>query len=114
MAAIISLTHTLVCGVCGGRLIGRNNHQRQRVSHALTTFARPHNKGDFGRYPKRYKLPADVVEQHIVTLIKQDLARLKDDPKLQEYIAQEIGRLSGNDTDARQQLQRALPNWISR
>ena len=53
-------------------------------------------------------VPAEAVEQHILSLIKRDLSKLADDPQLQEYIAEEIARLSGNDDDARQQLQRRL------
>jgi len=49
-----------------------------------------------------------VIEQHILGLIKADLMKLKDDQLLQQYIAEEIARLSGNDDDARQQLQRRL------
>ncbi len=48
------------------------------------------------------------MEPHILSLIKRDLLKLADDPQLQEYVAEEIARLSGNDDDARQQLQRRL------
>ncbi len=67
-----------------------------------------HHKGDHERCPTRYTVPAQVVEQHIITLIKLDLAKLRDDEKLHEYVADEVRRVRGGDDDAREQLQQRL------
>jgi DNA repair exonuclease SbcCD ATPase subunit len=101
------LTSCLACGVCGGRLTGQTNTSGKgyRTRYYVCST---HHKGDHERCPTRYKLNADIVEQHILKLIKSDLANLKDDPQLQQYIAEEIARLSGSDDDAREQLQRRL------
>ncbi len=101
------LTPFMVCGICGGRLFGQSvtpaKGRRQRYYTCST-----HHRGHHERCPKRFSLPAYIVEDHVIALIKQDLVMLKDDQQLKEYIAQEIARLSGNDSDARQQLQRRL------
>ena len=101
------LSHCFLCGVCGGRLCGQTTTSGKGYRTRYYICSTHHN-GDHERCPTRYKIPADTVEPHILSLIKRDLLKLADDPQLQEYIAEEIARLSGNDDDARQQLQRRL------
>ena len=101
------LTGLVYCGVCGGRLQGvtQTSGKGYRTRYYICSV---HHKGDHERCPTRYTVPADVVEQHIITLIKLDLVKLRDDDKLHQYVADEVRRVRGGDDDAREQLQRRL------
>ena len=90
------LTGRISCGVCGGRLTGqtktsgkKSNGSRVRKRYYVCST---HHNGHHDRCPNRYSVPADVVEQYILALIREDLAKLRDDDKLHEYIEQELLR----------------------
>jgi hypothetical protein len=101
------LTNVAVCGVCGSRLTGQTTTSGKgyRTRYYICSA---HHRGDHALCPKRYKVPALLLEQHIIGLIKDDLGRLRDDEKLHEYIAEELGRVRGGQSNAREQLQRRL------
>lgn len=101
------LTGRMFCGVCGGRLTGHTmtSSKGYRTRYYVCTR---HQQGHKDECPKRYTVPADVVEEHILTLIRQDLLRLRDDAKLHEYVEDELRRLHGHQHDAWEQLQRQL------
>jgi hypothetical protein len=101
------LTHVAICGVCGSRLTGQTTTSGKgyRTRYYICSC---HHRGDHKLCPKRYKVPAVLLEDHIIGLIKDDLGRLRDDEKLHQYIAEELGRLRGSQCNAREQLQRRL------
>lgn len=101
------LTGRIVCGVCGGRLTGATRTSRKGYETRYYTCC-THQAGHRDRCPKRYSVPADLVEQHILDLIQSDLLRLRDDDQLHAYVAEELRRLSGTKHDAREQLQKRL------
>ncbi len=67
-----------------------------------------HQAGHKDRCPKRYSVPADVVEEHVLSLIRDDLMKMRDDTKLREYVQKELHQHSGGEDDAREQLQRRV------
>ncbi len=101
------LTGRIVCGVCGGRLTGATRTSGKGYKTRYYTCC-THQAGHKDRCPKRYSVPADLVEQHILNLIQSDLLRLRDDDQLHAYVAEELRRLSGTKHDAREQLQKRL------
>lgn len=101
------LTGKLFCGVCGGKLNGATTTSGKGIKTRYYVCCR-NATGHKDECPKRYTVPADVVEEHILTLIRQDLLRLRDDDKLHEYVEEELRRLHGHRFDAREQLQRRL------
>ena len=101
------LTGRIVCGVCGGRLTGATRTSGKGNKTRYYTCC-THQAGHKDRCPKRYSVPADLVEQHILNLIQSDLLRLRDDDQLHAYVAEELRRLSGTKHDAREQLQKRL------
>ena len=101
------LTPFFICKVCGGKLSGQTCTSGKGYKTRYYICAN-HHAGKTDICPSRYRVPADIVENHILDLIKADLEHLKTDPQLQQYIAEEIARLSGNDDTARHQLQRRL------
>ncbi len=101
------LTGRIYCGVCAGRLTGTTRTSGKGYKTRYYVCSR-HHAGHKDQCPKRYSVPADVVEEHILNLIQTDLLRLRDDERLHEYVDQELRRLSGSKHDAREQLQRRL------
>ncbi len=99
------LTGLLRCGVCGAKLTGQTTTSGKgyRTRYYVCSA---HHAGHRDRCPKRYSVPAEPVESHVLGLIRDDLDKLRDDDKLHEYIAAELERASGGRVDARQQLQR--------
>ena len=53
-------------------------------------------------------MPAKLVEEHVLGLIRSDLMHLRDDDQLHRMIAKELERLAGGQSDARDQLSRQL------
>lgn len=101
------LTGRIFCGVCGGKLTGHTITSGKGIKTRYYTCSR-HQQGHKDECPKRYTVPADLVESHIIGLIRDDLLRLRDDHKLHEYVEAELRRLHGHQGDARDQLQRQL------
>jgi site-specific DNA recombinase len=101
------LTGLFFCGVCGGKMTGQTCTSGKGIKTRYYVCGR-HSAGHKNECPKRYSVPAKLVEEHIVGLIRIDLEKLRDDDKLHEYVAEEMGRLFGHQTDARDQLQRRL------
>lgn len=101
------LTGRIFCGVCGGKLTGHTTTSGKGCRTRYYVCSR-HQQGHKDECPKRYTVPADVVEEHVLTLIRQDLLRLRDDAKLHELVETELCRLHGSRFDARDQLQRRL------
>lgn len=107
MKATYLLTGRIFCGVCGGKLTGHTTTSGKGFKTRYYTCSR-HQQGHKHECPKRYTVPADLVESHILGLICDDLRRLRDDHKLHEYVEAELRRLHGHHGDARAQLQRQL------
>lgn len=101
------LTGLLHCGVCGGKLTGQTitSGKGYRTRYYVCST---HHNGHKDRCPNRYTVPAATVEQYIFGLIAADLARVRDDDKLHKYVADELRRVRGGNTDARDQLRRRL------
>ena len=49
-----------------------------------------------------------MVEQHILGLIRADLEKLRDDEQMHTYIAKELQRITGHQSDALENQQRRL------
>jgi hypothetical protein len=97
------LTGLFFCGVCGGRMFGWTKRNSRGYGKRYYTCG-AHHRGDHEVCPKRYSVPAELVEDHILGLIREDLGRLVDDDTLHEYVAEEVGRLTGGRQDARAEL----------
>ena len=97
----------MFCGVCNGRLVGQTctSGKGYRTRYYICGT---HHRGDHTACPARYKVPADLIETHIVKLIKDDLAGLRDDRQLTRLIESELQRVTGSQDDAGEQLQRRL------
>ena len=107
MKSAYLLTGNIVCGVCGGRLVGATRTSGKGVKTRYYVCSRNH-AGKHEDCPKRYSVPADIVEQHILGLIRQDLLRLRNDDRLHAVVEEELRRLHGRKYDAREQLQTRL------
>ncbi|MCX5659620.1 MAG: recombinase family protein [Planctomycetota bacterium] len=101
------LTGLFFCGVCGAKMMGQTCTSGKGYRTRYYT-CNAHHRGKKEQCPKRYTVPADVVESRIWALIREDLAKLRDDDKLQVYVAKELERVNGRGGDARGQLQRRL------
>jgi DNA invertase Pin-like site-specific DNA recombinase len=101
------LTGLFSCGVCGGRMVGASKMMLQgRKIRSYVCIN--HHRGHHDACPKRFAVPAELVERHIVGLIEADLANLRDDSRLADYVAAEVERLTGRQVDAGKLLQRRL------
>lgn len=107
MRSAYLLTGLFECGVCGGRMTGHTYKNPKGVKTPYYVCGR-HSAGHKHECPKRYTVPRDVVEKHILDLIRRDLMQLRDDEQLHRYVAQELDRLTGSTVDARVELQRRL------
>jgi site-specific DNA recombinase len=107
MKADYLLTGLFFCGVCGGKMTGQTCTSGKGYKTRYYVCGR-HSAGHKHECPKRYTVPAQVVEDHLLTVIRQDLAKLRDDDKLHAYVAAELQRVTGGKSDARDQLQRRL------
>lgn len=101
------LTGLFFCGVCGGKMTGQTTTSGKGIKTRYYVCSR-HSAGHKHECPKRYTVPAGLVEDHIFGLIRLDLAKLRDDDQLHQYIVAELERLTGGRSDARDQLQRRL------
>lgn len=101
------LTGLLTCGVCGGTLFGMTNTNGKGYRTRFYTCT-IHHRGEHERCPQRYSVPADRVEGAILDVIKDDLAQLRDNEQLHDYIAHEMKRLTGERGDTHGQLKRRL------
>jgi site-specific DNA recombinase len=101
------LTGHMFCGVCGGKLCGTTKTSGKGIKTRYYVCQTHHN-GHHDRCPKRYAIPAKLVENHILDAIKTDLAKLKDDKVIHKYIAEELQRITGGKGDARKQLQQRM------
>ncbi len=101
------LTGKLFCGVCGGKLFGmtRTSGKGYKTRYYVCSV---NHAGHKDRCPKRYSVPADLVESHILGLIRDDLLRYRDDYQLQASVEEELARLHGHQDDSRDQLSRRL------
>lgn len=101
------LTGLFFCGVCGGKMTGHTCTSGKKIKTRYYVCSR-HSAGHKGECPKRFSVPAKLVEEHILGLVRIDLASLRDDDQLHKLIANELERLSGGRSDARDQLSRQL------
>lgn len=101
------LTGLAYCGVCGARLCGQTTTSGKGYRTAYYICG-GHHAGKHADCPKRYTVPAKVVEDYIVGLIEADLVKLRDDDKLYEYIAGELAGVNQQQGDARRGLQRRI------
>jgi site-specific DNA recombinase len=103
------LTGRLCCGVCGGRLMGQSEVKHRKNLRVYRRYVcGTHHKGAHTQCPTRYAVPADLVEERVLDLIKNDLRHLVDDPDLQRYINEEIQKLCGGQLKAKTGLQSRL------
>lgn len=101
------LTGLGVCGVCGSKLTGctTTNGKGVRTRYYVCSA---HHRGDLAACAKRFSVPAQVVEEHLLGLIRSDLENLRDDDDLYTRVVDEYRRLMGDEVDTAQQLQRRL------
>lgn len=107
IAANYLLPHVMTCGVCGGKMIGQTitSGKGYRTRYYV---CQNHHKGFYDVCPKRQSMPADRLEQHIVQLIRQDLAALRHDDQLHEQVAQAVKALQGQQDDSGSLLEQRL------
>ena len=101
------LSGLFYCGVCGGKMTGSTTKSGKGYKTRYYVCS-CHSSGQKDRCPKRYSVPAQVVEDHVTTLIRSDLEKLKGDKKLADLVQQELEKLFGRNTDAQDQLQRRV------
>lgn len=101
------LTGLFHCAVCGGRLSGIR-YKNARGYETRQYVCQTHHNGQHHRCPKRYTVPAKVVEAYVVNLILSEMAKLRDDQDLHRTIEQEMARQRGGNVDAVTQLQKQL------
>jgi len=101
------LTGLMYCSVCGGRLTGQTTISGKGYRTRYYVCG-SHHRGGKEACPKRYTVPAKVVEEHVLAVIRGDLAKLRDDEQLHRYIADELQRVSSHQSDAQENLQRRL------
>jgi site-specific DNA recombinase len=101
------LTGKLFCGVCGGKLSGMTRTSGKGYKTRYYVCSTNH-AGHKDKCPKRYSVPADLVENHILGLIREDLLRYRNDDSLQASVEHELTKLHGHQDDARDQLRRRL------
>ena len=101
------LSGLFYCGVCGGKMTGSTTKSGKGYKKRYYVCS-CHSSGQKDRCPKRYSVPAQVVEDHVTTLIRSDLEKLKGDKKLADLVQQELEKLFGRNTDAQDQLQRRV------
>ncbi len=103
------LTGIFTCGVCGGAMVGftnrsgKGNRTTKRYYVCVT-----HHKGDHTACPKRFSIPADVVENGALDFIRQDLSFLRNDATLHAYIKEELEKLTVGDAGSRKRLQQQM------
>jgi hypothetical protein len=101
------LSGLFFCGVCGGKMTGQTHTNKKRVRTPYYVCSR-YSAGHKHECPKRFTVPAKLVENHIIELIRRDLAKLRGDKRLECYVMEELQRLTGGRDDARDQLKRQL------
>tara|TARA_R110002073_G_scaffold239285_1_gene400646 strand:- start:166315 stop:168063 length:1749 start_codon:yes stop_codon:yes gene_type:complete len=101
------LTGLMFCGVCGGKLTGATQTNSKGYRTRYYTCC-THQAGHKDRCPKRYSVPANLVEDHVLSLIRNDLIKLRNDSKLHKYVQDELRRHQGSQFDSHDQLNRRL------
>lgn len=101
------LTGRIFCGVCGGKLTGQTTTSGKGIKTRYYTCS-TYQQGRKDVCPKRYTVPAAVVEEYVLNHIQRDLLRLRDDTGLHERVEAELRRLHGCQHDARDQSRRRL------
>lgn len=101
------LTGLITCGVCGGKLTGNTNTSGKGIRKRYYACSR-HHAGYVDECPRRYLVPAGLVEDHIVKLIRTNLDALRDDRQLHRDVEEQLQRLRSGRSDAREQLGRRL------
>lgn len=101
------LVGLMTCGVCGARMMGHGTVNRKGYRNRYYACS-AHHAGHKDKCPRRYTVPADVVERHVLDLVQADLLRLRDDDQLHLYVAEELRRITNGQSDTREQLQRRL------
>ncbi len=91
------------CGICGGKLTGTTRTSGKGYKTRYYTCSR-YSAGHKNECPKRYTVPADLVEDHIVGLIKHDLLKYRDDEKLYRYVEEALSRLSEGNAGVAERL----------
>lgn len=95
------------CGVCGGPMVAQTTTSGKGLRNRYYICG-THHRGDKVVCPKRYTVPADIVEQHIIGLIRADLERLADDHRMHQFMAEELRRVRGVRHDGYENLQHRL------
>ncbi len=101
------LTGLAYCTVCGGKLTGTTQTSGKGYKTRYYTCSR-HSAGYTDECPKRYTVPADLVENHIVLMVESDLMRLRDDDTFHELVLNEFHRLTDSQSDVSQRLESRL------
>lgn len=97
------LSGLMRCGVCGGKMTGNTQKSSKGYKTRYYTCIR-RQAGYHDECPKRYQVPAKLVEDHVLADIRDDLSSLRDDQELYRQIEEQLGRLRSGTSDAREQL----------
>ncbi|MCA9292796.1 MAG: recombinase zinc beta ribbon domain-containing protein [Phycisphaerales bacterium] len=101
------LSGLMFCGVCGGKLTGRTQTSGKGYKTRYYTCSR-RSAGHKEDCPKGYSVPATLVEEYVLGIIRQDLAQLQNDESLPLLVQQELEKLTGNRSEVAERLQRQL------
>jgi site-specific DNA recombinase len=101
------LSGLMRCGVCGGKMTGNTQKSGKGYKTRYYTCTR-HHAGYRDECPKRYLVPAPLVEDHILATIREDLTCLRDDEELHRQVGEQLDQLRSGTSDAREQLGKRL------
>ena len=99
------LSGLMKCGVCGGKMTGNTQKSSKGYKTRYYMCIR-RQAGYHDECPKRYQVPAKLVEEHILANIRDDLGSVRDDQELHRQVEEQLGRLRSGTSDAREQRKR--------
>jgi site-specific DNA recombinase len=97
------LSGLMKCGVCSGKMTGNTQTSGKGYKTRYYTCIRRH-AGYHDECPKRYQVPAQLVEDHILSAIRDDLDGLRNDQELLRQVDEQLSQLRSGTSDAREQL----------
>ena len=97
------LTGLGFCSVCGGKLTGTTQTSGKGYKTRYFTCSK-YAAGYKDECQKRYTVPANLVEDHIVSLIVEDLSKYRDDKQLKQQVEDELTQVLDTRVGTRNRL----------
>ncbi len=89
--------------MCGGKLTGTTQTSGKDYKTRYYTCSK-YAAGYKDECQKRYTVPANLVEDHIVSLIVKDLSKYRDDKLLQQQVEDELSQILNGQMSAKNRL----------